>query len=428
MASESPTSTAVAEPVAESLQRSAIHYGWLMVPLASAAMVATLPGRTHGLGLVSSPLMSDLEIGPNTYAQMNLWATLIGALFCLPCGWMIDRFGLRSMVTLVLAGLATVVLGMSQVAALPLLFVLIMLSRGLGQSMLSIVSITMVGKWFTARWVGLAMGVYSVLLGLGFGVAFKTVGKSVLEHGWRDTWAGIGWWLLGVAAVSLLLVRDPPRRAAVQSTTDVLDQPSVSLREALATPCFWVFALASSFYGLFSSGIALFNQAILEELGFTAALYHNTLALGAVVGMAFNLLGGLLLAWIPLRAQLSAAMAVMAVALFLLPQARNETAVYANAVAMGAAGGLVTVVFFSVWARAFGKMHLGRIQALAQMLTVVASAVGPLAIAAAHEQTGSYLTAYQWFAPVAVAWAVAAALTPMPKSGRFQRRAADVRR
>ncbi|HEX3870625.1 MAG TPA: MFS transporter [Pirellulales bacterium] len=396
------------------LRSAIVFYGWVIVPLAAVMMVATLPGRTHGLGLISSPLMRDLELSPGTYAQINLWATLIGALFCLPCGWMIDRFGLRAMSTLVLASLAAVVLGMSHAVAVPLLFVLITLTRGFGQSMLSIVSITMVGKWFSSRWVGLAMGVYSVLMGIGFGFAFKTVGSSVLDIGWRDTWTVMGWCLVGLAVVAAILVRDP--RASSEAMSEVrATSHDISFRTALKTPCFWVFALASSFYGLFSSGIALFNQAILEELGFTPTLYHNTLVVGAVVGMVFNLVGGALSRWISLRVQLSVAMGVMAVSLFLLPWARSETDIYANAVAMGAAGGLVTVVFFAVWAQAFGKMHLGRIQSTAQMLTVIASAFGPLVVAAAQSQTGSYLTAYRWFAPVAAAWSVAAALTPLPK-------------
>ncbi|HWA99949.1 MAG TPA: MFS transporter [Pirellulales bacterium] len=411
------SSTAQLDTSADALDwRSAVHYGWVMVPVAAVAMVATLPGRTHGLGLVSSALMADLEISPGMYAQMNLWGTLLGALFCLPCGWMIDRWGLRSMATLVPVALAAVVLGMSQAAAVPLMFVLITLSRGLGQSMLSIVSLTIVGKWFTARWVGLAMGVYSVLMGVGFGIAFKTVGSSVLDLGWRDTWAGIGWWLLGFAAVSLLLVRDPQRGATQRAASEGEFLRGSTFAAAVRTWCFWVFAGVSAFYGLFSSGIALFNQAILEELGFTAELYHNTLAVGAMVGMAFNLLGGALLPWVSLRLQLGGAMALMAAMLTLLPWARSETAVYANAVAMGAAGGLVTVVFFSVWAHAFGKLQLGRIQGAAQMVTVVASAMGPLVVAAAREHTGSYLAAYRWFAPVAAVCAIVAVLTPVPEA------------
>ena len=61
------------------------------MPLAALAMVATLPGRTHGLGLITEPLLADLGLDRVGYAAVNLWATLLGALFCVPCGWLLDR-------------------------------------------------------------------------------------------------------------------------------------------------------------------------------------------------------------------------------------------------------------------------------------------------------------------------------------------------
>ena len=35
------------------------NYGWVMVPVAALAMVATLPGRTHGLGMITERLLAD---------------------------------------------------------------------------------------------------------------------------------------------------------------------------------------------------------------------------------------------------------------------------------------------------------------------------------------------------------------------------------
>jgi MFS family permease len=65
-----------------------------------------------------------------------------------------------------------------------------------------------------------------------------------------------------------------------------------------------------------------------------------------------------------------------------------------QAVAMGVAGGFVMVVFFSFWGRAFGDAHLGRIQGAAQVMTVLASAIGPLLLAWCVGATGSYAFAF----------------------------------
>ena len=77
--------------------------------------------------------------------------------------------------------------------------------------------------------------------------------------------------------------------------------------------------------------------------------------------------------------------------------------VVAWAVAMGLGGGLVMVLFFSVWGRVFGRRHLGRIQGSAQALTVVASAVGPLLLAWGFELTGSYAAMFQTLAAAVAA-------------------------
>src|SRR6476646_2870665 len=81
--------------------------------VAAAAMVATLPGRTHGLGLVTEPLMAELNLGRVPFAALNFWATLIGAAFCLPVGWAIDRVGVRVVLAATLAALGAVVVAMA---------------------------------------------------------------------------------------------------------------------------------------------------------------------------------------------------------------------------------------------------------------------------------------------------------------------------
>src|SRR5262245_22540092 len=156
---------AVAAP--RSLARRFLEFGWGTILVGAIAMAATYPGRTHGLGMVTEPLLKDLQLadagGRVFYASLNLWGTLIGALFCLPVGWLFDRFDRRWILAgnLVLLGLA--VLWMSTVETWEQLFLALILTRGLGQSALSVVSITIVAKSFRARQLGVAMAWYAIL-------------------------------------------------------------------------------------------------------------------------------------------------------------------------------------------------------------------------------------------------------------------------
>lgn len=376
-----------------------------MVGLAALAMVGTLPGRTQGLGLITESLLKDLQLDRVSFAQMNLWATLLGSLFCLGIGRLLDQLGSRVALTLVSLALGLVVLAMSCTATAPVLFLWLILSRGLGQSALSVVSLTMVGQWFTRR-LPVAMGAYSILLSMGFMLAFPIVGAVVLSHGWRSAWAGIGWCLvLPLVPLALLLVRRGPEACGLPlDGASVSEEPQVDREftwgEALRTPAFWVFALGSSLYNLIASGIGLFNESILAERGFEAGIYHRSLAITAITSLLGNFLGGWLAAKWKVNRLMAVAMALLALALAGLPSLKTVGQVDLFAIVMGMAGGFVIVIFFSFWAKTFGRAQLGRIQGTAQMLTVLASAIGPLLLAKGHAWTGSYVVVFYSLAGV----------------------------
>ena len=400
------------------------YYGWVNVFVAAFAMVGTLPGRTQGLGLITEPLLADLQINRVVFARMNLWATLIGALFCLGVGRLIDRFGSRIVLTIVTVALATVVLIMSGARSVFTLAILITLTRGLGQSALSVVSITMVGKWFVRR-LNLAMAVFTVVLSIGFMLAFPLIGAMVIDSGWRKTWWTIGLVLMfGLAPLSLLLVRKSPESCSLQPDVDgsrahgkdevPSSFTSFTLRQALLTPGFWVFGIASAVYGLIASGIALFNESILAERGFDASTYHRSLVIVALTALAGNFLGGWLISRGRMNRLLALAMVLLAGSLLSLPHVSTQTHVAAYAVVMGLAGGFVIVIFFAFWGRAYGRTHLGKIQGAAQALTVIASAIGPLLLAECVARTGSYTAMFYVLTFVVLLLAVCALFVKLP--------------
>lgn len=383
--------------------------GWRVVMLAAAGMVATLPGRTVGLGLITEPLLADLELSRTSYATSTFWATLIGAFFSLLAGRAIDRFGAKAVLLLAVLLLAVNTVCFGHFVAIGNLTAFLILSRGLGQSALSTVSVTSVGKWFTNR-LGIALGVFSALVAFGFAAVIPTLGAMITEETWRGCWTMVGYTLAGLALTIAVVM--PRQRSAVQSK-DEDHELSTDWRTALRTRAFWIFTLATAVYYLVLSGLTLFAEDVLVELGFD----HKTFIVAMAAMMGAGLIGNFAAGWMCVRYQVTRLVAfsllLLAGVLVGFSYLTSTMSVVVLFAAYGVCGGAFAVLFFAGFAQAFGKADLGRIQGAAQVCGVICSAVGPV-ILAQTKLTGSYLPAFNAIAPVAFVLAIVAWLTKMP--------------
>jgi sugar phosphate permease len=400
---------------------------WVHVGVAALAMVATLPGRTHGLGLFTEPIRTTFGLDTERYGLLNMGATLLGALFCLPCGGLIDRLGTRGVLIGVMTALGGVVVLMSglegdssSTVLMVNLFLLVLLTRGLGQSALSVASLSLIGRTASRRG-GWTMGVYSVLVSASFLSAFWILGNVVKRspNDWRSAWAGIGVAVIVAGLLAGVLVR--PRLLEVgpsvkERLEGAVAETSRTLGQALRTPAFWTFAVAVSFYGMVAAGTSLFNESILQTLfpEDTKRIFVNVTRLAIPVGLASNLLGGWLISRWSMSRMLAGAMLALAAALVAFPSLAAEWQVYLYAAVLAAAGGVITVCFFAVWRAGFGPVHLGKIQGAAQMLTVLFSALGPPLFGSAKTRLGSYMPLFPYLAAAALALALTTWIAGLP--------------
>lgn len=387
------------------------YYGWVCVWVAALAMVATLPGRTMGLGLITEPLLRDLHLSRTEYGTINLWATLIGAGFGIGGGRLLDRFGARLLLTVLMLTLGLVVVLMTGTNGYWGLLLGVTLTRGLGQSALSTASISVVGKWFERR-VDHAMGIYAILLTIGFMAAIPGMEAAVKQFGWRPAWNGMGLaLLLGATPLAWLFTRDSPEAVGVAVDGDAVPhtggksetigvQTGLTLEQALRAPAFWAFSLGGFLFNAAYSGIMLFNESILRERGYTGDV-SMTLVVIAFTGLIANFGAGWLAGRWSVSRLMGVGMLLLAISLLALPWVRSGGQIMVYAAAIGISGGIVTVVFFSCWSKTFGRLNLGKIQGAAQAVTVLASAAGPLVLAECQERTGSYGPVFLALAPLA---------------------------
>ena len=154
---------------------------------------------------------------------------------------------------------------------------------------------------------------------------------------------------------------------------------------------------------------------MLAERGFDQQTYVTFLAATSIIALVGQLgCGWLTLRW-SMQRLLGVAMFIYAAALAALPFLATLPQLWIFAALIGLSGGMITVIFFAVWRQAFGPAHLGRIQGAAQMLTVVASAIGPLIFAKSAELTGSYTPVLWTLAPGVLLLSIAAFRVSLPR-------------
>ncbi len=407
------------------LARFPVYYGWVVVLLGAAAMVGTMPGRTSFLGVISKPLTADPALGVDEkrFSELNFVAVILGSVLCLPVGRLIDRLGVRLVLVAVAAGLGAVTVWMTTAADERTLFVALVLVRGLGQGALSVVALAMVGKWFT-RQLGVAMGVFSVLLTFGFIAGSLWLETAVNAQGWRGPWAAVGYGLFGLAAVGLLFARSTPESIGVPPDGPAelpADRPAFDLSagEALRSRAFWVFTLAGGLFNLMFSAITLYPKQLLEARGFPeeglSDLFKLFLGVLTFAGLPANIVGGWLVRRVALGKLMAVGMAALAGSLLVFPFVTTTGAAAGYAALLGVSGGLVTVVFFAVYGSAFGRANLGLIQAAAQVVTVFASAAGPVFLTECRDRLGSYDPLFYATGALALGFTAAAWVTRLPR-------------
>jgi len=404
---------------------AAREFAWISIVVGAIAMAATYPGRTHGLGMVTEPLLKDYGLfsddGRVLFATLGFWATILGAAFCIPVGWLLDRFGQRWVLfgNLILLGLSVLLISCS--ASLPMLFFGLLLTRGFGQAALSVVSITVVSNSHSPSRLGMAMAFYA-MLGMPMHlvlIGFVGWALNTAQFDWRLVWGMVGGSLILIASVAWLLPSHAIFNASRSTSLPARDanakpEPSYSLKQALCTPAFWLFSTTISIWGMVYAGTALFNQDIFRERGFETDLYFKILSLTTIVALASKLVFGWMVNYVRLTYLLGCCLLLSAASLAGLPFATQTWHAYAYGVLLGIASGAVALLFFTVWGKLYGRGELGQIQGVAQMMTVFASAAGPLVFSLSKRLTSSYSAIFFIFAGTLIVLAILAFITPLP--------------
>lgn len=244
-----------------------------------------------------------------SYAQISFAASLRGlelGLFAPIVGFLVDRFGSRTLIFLgtIIVGFGLILLSRTQsLTTFYVSFLLITFGAG-GCTM--VVSMTVVANWFQRR-VGIALGVMASGAGAS-GLMVPLIVQLIDVYGWRTTLIvlGVGMWVL-VIPVSLL-IRDRPEKYGYLPDGEVSREPlsslemkgegvEIGLREALDNRAFWYLNILEIIRFIAVSAVAIHVMPYLSSMGIpraTAGIVAGAIPLFSIIGrFGFGWLGDL---------------------------------------------------------------------------------------------------------------------------------------
>lgn len=408
------------------INRTPFFYGWVIMVASTFGMIMTSPGQTYAISIFLEYFITDLGISRGMVSTLYTAGTLT-ASFALPfVGRQIDRRPARVMVAIIagLFGLVCLYMGLVQNAVM-LLFGFIGV-RMLGQGSLGMVSTYIINQWWVRR-RGMMMGISGVVMSLlGMGMFPSLINWMIPQFGWRTSYMILGVVLLLVMApVGFLLFRDRPERYGL--TPDSSARPGGGVpslpvaeeewtaAEARRTPAFWIVAAGLAAMSMLGTGLMFHMVSIFSDNNLSAAAAAAVYVPIAMTTAVVTLFSGILVDRLPVRFLLAVALWLQAAALLMALTLDGVAIAIAYGIVLGSMSGLQRTISSVVWAKYYGRKHLGSISGMASTIFVASSALGPMPMGVARDMLGSYQTTLMLLAIIPIGLSVLALFMKPPQ-------------
>lgn len=374
-------------------------YGWVMLAIAMIGSIMTTPGQTAGVRLFNPSFAADLNLSQTQLTGAYAMGTFLASLAMTYVGAQMDRFGIRKVmgIVVVLFGIVCALTGL--VSGFWTLFLAFLFLRMFGQGALTLLSQNTAAMWFDKR-----LGLANSIIAIGFSLA--SAGTPVFffwlieSFGWRVAYPILGGIVVVIMLPLVILIYvNRPEEMNQQMDGGWTDNVKLSeqtsaynftLQEAMKTPTYWI--ISGFMFSISMIGTAvIFNALFLfSEFGLTDEESIAVLAITGLVSAIAQLFAGWLADVVPLRWLMvfNAFGQTITVTLLLFISNVWTATLFAvsagifNAVHQGAVGPL--------WARYYGREHLGKIRGSTFTATVAGSSLGPFVMGFLFDVTGSY--------------------------------------
>ncbi|MEM1234014.1 MAG: MFS transporter [Pseudomonadota bacterium] len=335
-------------------------------------------GQTYFISLFAGQIMDEVGLTDAEWGLAYMVATMASACVMIFAGTLTDRFRARTLLMIVLPGLALACLGMAVNASVAGLIAVVFALRFFGQGMTSQLAIVSMARWFVAS-RGKALSIASMGFSVGNAILPFIFVALLAVMTWRQTWllAGILCLTAVPVLVRLLRLERTPQSVAKENEAFGMGGRHWNRLDMLRHPLFWLalpMLLAPPAWGT-----ALFFQQVhfVEVKGWTLAGYTALFPLFIAALIAMTFVSGELIDRYGSALMMRAWPFPWAVGFLILAAAPSLGWALLGLIFCGIGQGIQSNAPTSFFSEYYGTRHLGAIKAVATAIMVLGSALGP---------------------------------------------------
>jgi len=422
--------------------RSRFFYGWVMLGVAIAMAVATMPSQTVVVSLFNDSFRTAAGLNVEQLSRAYTIGTILAA-FPLPwVGRMADRHGLRKVTAVVVVALAASLLLITRAHSLIQLAGCFFLIRFLGQGSLGMLAGHTIAMWFERR-LGTTHSILAIA-GFAGGSALmpRPTAWLIERFGWQTAMVVLAGFVLALVVPALLfLFRNKPEDIGQHldgdpvehATHDTmhggrapLNDPAFTRKQAMGTRAFWILVPIMCANGLIGTALLFHMQEMLRGAGLEGTEAQTAIAIQPWP-ICFGV-GMLALGWLvdrfkprhlmpigPLLMLVACVVCLAGVAGW-VPQDRVIATMATGMAIFGFSMAVSVAVGNPAIARYFGRTHHGAIRGTISLASVAATGIGPWMAGKAYVLAGDdYVPILLAFAASGVPLAAASLFLRPPK-------------
>ena len=348
-----------------------MFYGWIIVLIGGLGIFSSGAGQSHTFSAFLPIITKELIVSSTSISTAYMIATLVAAFLLPRMGKFVDKFGPRIVLiaTIILLGFGCLLFGAaSNFLMLALGFGFL---RFFGQGSLMLCSSNIVTQWFDKK-RGFALG----LMGLGFAISMglhPPISNYLIEvYGWRIAWVIIGFstWIIMLPPLIFLAVNKPEDVNMLPDGAEKITNEKntknkiigLDLNEALKEKCFYILAFSFFSISMLVTALHFFQVTILNEYFNLSSQIATTLFIPTMIAMIlFIPIIGKMLDKFQTHNIIGIALIVTGCSLLMITFASSLQNAIIYSIIFGINNAFSISLFGYIWARYFGRLHVGSI-------------------------------------------------------------------